>query len=182
MNPAWKTSSCATMRATARPSRRPNMWFSSVFLKTLRDYRVAIFGWGLGMGLLMLAVITAVPSLVNTPEARAALLSLASSFSWMAEPVKLDTPGGYATWKYGPTVLVMALWPILVASRMLRGDEERGILDSLLALPQGRGRVVLQKLAAMWTALLGMAVLIGLLTYAGGAAVNADFGLGGGVL
>ena len=107
--------------------------------------------------------------MVGTAEARAALLSLAASFSWMAEPVKIDTPGGYATWKYGFTILVMALWPILVASRMLRGDEERGILDSLLALPQGRARVALQKLAAMWTALLGMAVLIGLLTYAGGA-------------
>src|SRR5690349_12513960 len=108
------------------------------------------------MGLLILGVITAGPSPVNTAEGRAALLSLASSFAWMAEPVKLDTPGGYATWKYGPTVLVMALWSILVASRMLRGDEERGILDSLLALPRGRGSVVLQKLAAMWTALLAM--------------------------
>src|SRR3954447_7303788 len=180
MNPAWKTSSCASTRPTAPPSRRPSMWFNSVYLKTLRDYRVPIFGWGLGMGLLMYAVLTAVTDLVSTAQARAALLSLASSFAWMAEPVKIDTAGGYATWKYGFTILVMALWPILVASRMLRGDEERGILDSLLALPQSRARVALQKLAAMWTALLGMAVLIGLLTYAGGASVNADFGLGDG--
>ena len=91
------------------------MWFSSVYLKTLRDYRIAIFGWGMGLGLLMYVVIIAVPALVTTAEARAALLSLAGSFAWMAEPVKMDTPGGYATWKYGFTILVMALWPILVA-------------------------------------------------------------------
>jgi ABC-2 type transport system permease protein len=158
------------------------MWFRNVYLKTLRDYRVAIFGWGIGLGLLMYVVLIAINDVVGTPEARAALLSLAASFSWMAEPIKIDTPGGYATWKYGFTILVMALWPILVASRMLRGDEERGILDSLLALPKSRGQVALQKVAAMWTALLGMAVLIGLLTYAGGASVKADFGLGDSLL
>jgi len=158
------------------------MWFRNVYLKTLRDYRIAIFGWGIGLGLLMYVVLIAINDVVGTPEARAALLSLAASFSWMAEPIKIDTPGGYATWKYGFTILVMALWPILVASRMLRGDEERGILDSLLALPKSRGQVALQKVAAMWTALLGMAVLIGLLTYAGGASVKADFGLGDSLL
>ena len=158
------------------------MWFSNVYLKTLRDYRIAIFGWGIGMGLLMFAVISAVPSLLNTAEARAALVSLGTSFAWMAEPVKLDTPGGYATWKYGPTVLVMALWPIVAAARMMRGDEERGLLDSLLALPLARGRVALQKLAALWTALLVMGLLVGLLAYAASLSVSADFGLGDSLL
>src|SRR5690242_18573329 len=145
------------------------MWFSSVFLKTLRDYRIAIFGWGVGIGLLMYAVVSAVSSVMATPAARASLVSLARSFTWIAEPIKVDTPGGYATWKYGFTILVMALWPILVGSRMLRGEEERGSLDALLSLPRGRARVALEKLAAMWAALLAMAVLIGLLTFAGGA-------------
>ena len=158
------------------------MWFSSVFLKTLRDYRIAIFGWGLGIGLLMLTVLSAVSSLVATPEARASLVSLASSFAWIAEPVKVDTAGGYATWKYGFTILVMALWPILAGSRMLRGEEERGSLNVLLSLPRGRTRVALQKLAAMWVALLGMALLIGLLTYVAGRDVHADYGLGGALL
>ena len=158
------------------------MWFSNVYLKTLRDYRIAIFGWGIGLGLLMYAVISAVPSLLNTAEARDALVSLGTSFAWMAEPVKLDTPGGYATWKYGPTVLIMALWPIVTASRMMRGDEERGLLDSLLALPLARGRVALQKLAALWTALLAMGLLVGLFAYAGSLTINADFGLGDSLL
>jgi ABC-2 type transport system permease protein len=153
------------------------MWFSNVYLKTLRDYRIAIFGWGIGLGLLMYAVITAVPTLLNTAEARAALVSMGASFAWMAEPVRLDTPGGYATWKYGPTILVMALWPIVAASRMMRGDDERGLLDSLLALPLARGRVALQKLAALWTALLAMGLLVGLFAYAGSLTVSADFNL-----
>src|SRR5438270_1733327 len=133
--------------------RRRAMWFSSVYLKTLRDFRIAIFGWGVGIGLLMYAVLTAVPSLMGTAEARASLVILAGSFSWIAEPVAVDTPGGYATWKYGFTILVMALWPLLVGSRMLRGEEERGSMDALLSLPRARMRVALEKVAAMWTAL-----------------------------
>ncbi|MBA3825653.1 MAG: ABC transporter permease subunit [Ktedonobacterales bacterium] len=158
------------------------MWFSNVFLKTLREYRIAILGWGVGLGLLMYAVLTAVASLTATQAARDALTSLAASFVWIAEPVKITTPGGYATWKYGFTILIMALWPLLVGSRLLRGEEERGSLDVLLSVPQGRGRVALEKLAALWMALLGMGLIIGLLSAAGGAGVHADFGLGGGLL
>ena len=153
------------------------MWFKSIYLKTLRDYRVAILGWGLGMGLLLYAVIASVPSLLATPEARASVVSLAGSFAWLAEPVAVDTPGGYATWKYGVTILLIAIWPLLACSRLLRGEEERGGLDVLLSLPRGRARVALEKLAAVWTALLGMGLLIALLAFAGGKSVSADFGL-----
>jgi len=158
------------------------MLFRNIYLKSLRDYRIAILGWGLGIGLLIYVVLSSFPSLVETPAARASLVSLGPSFAWIAEPLKIDTPGGYATFKYGFTVLVMALWPILASSRMLRGEEERGSMDVLLSMPRGRGRVALEKMAAIWTALLLMGLLIGLLTYAGGMRVNADFSLGDALL
>jgi ABC-2 type transport system permease protein len=158
------------------------MWFKSVYLKTLRDFRVAILGWGAGMGLLMYVVLAAVPSLVATPQARASVVSLAGTFSWIAEPIAVDTPGGYVTWKYGLTILLIAIWSLLACSRLLRGEEERGSLDALLSLPRGRVRVALEKLAAVWTALLGMGLLIALLTFAGGKSVSADFGLGDALL
>ena len=158
------------------------MWFRSVYLKSLRDFRVAIFGWGVGMGLLMYAVLSAVKSLVGTAEGCASLQSLASSFTWIAEPIDICTPGGYATWKYGFTILVMALWPILVGARMLRGEEERGSMDALLSLPRGRVRVALEKLAAMWTALLAMGLIIGLLAFGGAKTASTDLGLGDTVL
>lgn len=170
------------MSATSVALPKARFWFNNVYLKTLRDFRVAIFGWGLGMGLLMYAVLAAVSTVMATAAARQALVSLADQFAWIAEPVRVDTPGGYATWKYGFTILIMALWPLLVGSRMLRGEEERGSMDALLSLPRGRMTVALEKLAAMWTALLAMALLIGLLTYAGGASVKADFNLGDGLL
>src|SRR6266487_5483717 len=177
MSPAWKISSCATTRAMPRPPRRTVMWFRSVYLKTLREFRIAILGWGVGMGLLMYVVLAAVPSLVATPQARASLVSLSASFSWLADPIAVDTPGGYVTYKYGLLMLLIAIWPLMVCSRMLRGEEERGSLDALLSLPRERSRVVLEKLAAVWTALLGIGLLIGLLAFAGGKSVSADFGL-----
>src|SRR2546429_481403 len=170
------------MRAMVRLLRRRAMLFRNIYLKTLRDYRIAILGWGIGIGLLIYVVLASFPSLVTTPQARASLVSLGPSFAWIAEPIKIDTAGGYATFKYGFTVLVMALWPLLASSRMLRGEEERGSMDVLLSMPRGRGRVALEKLAAIWTALLGMGLLIGLLTYAGGMRVNADFSLGDALL
>jgi len=153
------------------------MFFRSVYLKTLRGFRMPIVGWGVGMGLLMAVVVTAVQSLVATPEARASLVSLGATFSWIAEPVKIDTPGGYVTWKYGFTILIVSIWPILALTGLFRGEEERGSMDVLLALPRTRIRVALEKVAAMWTALFVMGLIIGVLTYAGGAKVNADFTL-----
>ena len=71
----------------------------------------------------------------------------------------------------------MVVWPILAGSRMLRGEEDRASLDVLLSVPRSRVRVAVEKLAAMWTALLAMAVLIGILAYLGGLAFKADFTL-----
>jgi len=153
------------------------VWFSSVYLKTLRDFRIPILGWGLGLGFLMTAVFAAVPALLATPAARASIVALGPSFAWFADPIKIDTPGGYATWKYGLTVLVVALWPILAQSAMLRGEEERGTMDVLLSLPRGRFRVVIEKVAAMWSALVLMAVLVGLLAFAGARKSNVDISL-----
>jgi ABC-2 type transport system permease protein len=155
------------------------MWFTSVYLKTLREARIAILGWGLGMGLLLYAVLSAVPSLIGTPQERASLISLAQSFTWFADPVGIGTPGGYATWKYGLTILIIAIWPIIACNRVLRGEEERGSMDVLLSLPRSRMRIALEKLAAIWTALLLMGLLIGLLCFVGGQGVNAGFGAGG---
>ena len=58
------------------------MLFRSVYLKTLRDFRVPILGWGLGTGLLMYAVLTAVPALLTTEKARQELVSLAGQFCY----------------------------------------------------------------------------------------------------
>jgi ABC-2 type transport system permease protein len=158
------------------------MWLRSVFLKSLRDYRIPIFGWGIGMGLVVVSPMASVATLLTTPQARAQLVSLAATFAWNADVVAVDTIGGYATFKIGIFIFLIAVWPLLAASRMLRGEEEGGTLDVLLSLPRPRLRVALEKLAAIWTALLAMGLLIALLVFAGGRQFGADFGLGDALL
>src|SRR5205807_8707697 len=115
-NRAWKTSSFATTKPTARPPamgwfpRRPPVWLENIYLKSLRDYRIAILGWGIGMGLVIVSPMASVASLVTTPQARAALTSLAASFAWNADPIATDTVGGYATFKIGIFMYLIALW------------------------------------------------------------------------
>src|SRR5260370_31676821 len=65
---------------------------------------------------------------------------------------------------------------------MLRSEEERGSLDVLLSLPRPRLAVAIEKLAAMWTALLAMGLLIGLLAFAGGQKFGGGFSLGDALL
>ena len=158
------------------------MWLSSVFFKTLRDYWIPILGWGIGMGLVVVSPMASVSTLLTTPQAREQLVSLAATFAWNADVVAVDTLGGYATFKIGIFIFLIAVWPLLAASRMLRGEEERGSLDVLLSLPRPRLRVALEKLAALWTALLAMGLLIGLVVFAGGQKFGADFGFSDAVL
>jgi ABC-2 type transport system permease protein len=158
------------------------MWFRNVYLKTLRGHWIPILGWGIGMGLLVVSPMASVATLIKTPQQRQQLASLAASFTWNADPVGLTTVGGYATWKIGLSILLIAVWPLLAASRTLRGEEERNTLDVLLSLPQSRLRVAIEKLAGIWTALLAMGLLIGLIAYLGGRKFGADFSLADGLL
>ncbi len=158
------------------------MWFKNVFLKTLRDYRIPILGWGIGMGFTIVSPMASVATLISTPEARAALASLAAQFAWNADPVAADTIGGYATFKIGVFVFLVCVWPLLAASRMLRGEEERGSIDVLLSAPRTRLSILVQKVAAMWVALLLIGLISGVIAYVGGIAFKANFTFVDGVL
>src|SRR5712691_2742864 len=122
------TCSFATTKATASPRRRSPVWFRNVFLKTLRDYRIAIIGWGVGMGLTIVSPMASVAALINTPAQHAALASIAAQFAWNADPVKADTVGGYATFKIGVLVFIACICPLLAI----------GLISGVIAYLGGR--------------------------------------------
>jgi ABC-2 type transport system permease protein len=138
--------------------------FRSILTKSLRDYRVPILGWGIGVGLLMVAGLAAA-----TPALREAYASIAQSLRFLGDPFATQTPEGYATTRYLELFapLILSVWAILAGARMLRGEEERGTMDVILATPQPRTRVMLEKLLALVIALLLIALLIALGTIAG---------------
>jgi ABC-2 type transport system permease protein len=140
--------------------------FGAVWTKTLRELRVPILGWGLGLGLSLCA---------NYLTAREVIASgvagLAERFRFMAEPVAVDTVPGYVTFRVLGLVLpvLLSVWAILAGARLVRGEEERGSLDVLLSTPRSRARLLAEKLAALAVALLGVALLLSLGMLAGQA-------------
>ncbi|HET9918450.1 MAG TPA: ABC transporter permease subunit, partial [Ktedonobacteraceae bacterium] len=107
-----------------------------------------------------------------------AFISFARIISFLGDPYAMNTPEGYITFRYMETTLpiLLSIWPILAGARLVRGEEERGTMDVLLATPQGRTRLLLEKVSALVIALLVIALLFALGVVAGEAA------LGGGQL
>jgi ABC-2 type transport system permease protein len=149
--------------------------FRTILSKTLRDYRVPILGWGYGLALLMVVGLAAA-----TPALRDAYASIAQSLRFLGDPVAVQTPEGYATTRYLQLFvpLLLSIWPILVGARMVRGEEERGTMDVILATPQPRTRVILEKLLALVIALLLIALLMALGTIAGEARADTQVNFG----
>lgn len=156
--------------------------FRSIFLKTFRDYRWAVLGWGIGMGLIMVELIAGVSAILSTPEQRAQLAQLASQMAWNADATGADTPGGYATWKLGTFIFIVCIWPLLAASRTLRGEEETSRLDVLLSAPRSRVNVALQKIGAIWIALILIGLIMAVMTFLPSAKFNANISLGNALL
>lgn len=145
--------------------------FRSILSKTLRDYRIPMLAWGYGLALLMVAGFsTATPAVVT------AFISFAHILSFLGDPYAMNTPEGYITFRYLETTLplLLSIWPILAGARLVRGEEERGAMDVLLATPEPRARLLLEKVAALALALLIIAILFAL------GLVGGEAALGGG--
>jgi ABC-2 type transport system permease protein len=143
--------------------------FRSIWSKTLRDYRVPILAWGIGLALLMF-----VGFATATTPVLAAFASIAPLVGFLGEPVAMQTPAGYITFRYMETTLplLLSFWPILVGARLVRGEEERSTMDVLLGTPQPRTRLLLEKIGALVLALLLIAVLFALGAVAGEARIE----------
>lgn len=138
---------------------------TSIYLKTLRDYRWSILGWGAGAGLLNAALVVSWIAATATPEAHATftreMARMASSIQFYGEPRALDTLGGYFTWRYSGFVPVLAsIFAVLAGSFLVRGEEERGTLEMLLSMPRGRIRVLAELCAALASALMAIGALL----------------------
>ena len=75
----------------------------------------------------------------RSPAERAAfaqsMSALASQFTLILPPPgRLDTVGGYVQWRsFGGLAILFAVWALASASGAARGDEERGVVEALLA-------------------------------------------------
>ena len=150
------------------------MWLRNIFLKTLGDCRIAILGWGLGIGAIAPLIFALIPALLADSAARATVAALVQhpAIRLFGDPVDVLTPAGYATWRLALILPLVGVWALLVTTRTLRGEEESGGLDLLLSVPRSRLHVAVAKLAAVGAAILMIGGVIGLMAFGGGLATG----------
>ena len=160
------------------------MFFSNILLKTLRDNRVGILAWGIGLGALIFVGVTQYTQILagmgaDRAKAIADMTKAFESFGFLVgEITSIGTLGGFVTVRVlGIAPTLLALWAALMAVGFIRGEEQQGTMEILLSTPQGRRHIFLQKSLALVVAIIVVATLIGLGLWGGSAVVGEDLGL-----
>ena len=139
--------------------------------------------WGLVFGGTIAASESAYAGLFPTQASRTALArTFEGNAAWAAlfGPLRrLDTVAGYTVYKSGMTVIIFgAIWGLLLATRVLRGDEDAGRWELFLSGRTTRGRAAGQAAIGLGAGLVALWVVTFALTAATGASSDVNIGAG----
>ena len=154
---------------------------TSVFLKTIRDMRGQILGWGVGMSILAGSTVLAYTYFLATSNIQDFIEMLPDVFQRLignqTAPNALE---GFLRLKLFDSWLpiFLCVFAILRGAAAIVGEEERRTMDLLMANPVRRGRVLLEKFAASAVALILMCGLtsVGLALAVGTTGADASIG------
>ncbi len=136
--------------------------------------------WGLVFGAVIVSSVSGYVSAYPTPVSRARLetsLGTNPGLQALLGPARrISTVGGFTAWRgLGLLMLVGAVWGMLAATRLMRGEEEAGRWEILVAGQTTRRRAAAQALvglAAGWGALFATTAVV---VVAGGQSSDARF-------
>lgn len=158
---------------------------ANIYTKTIRDNRAGMLGWGLGIAAIMVIGSSQYGQIISgtLEERRRLAAEFARAFEGFSfligDIVGLETIGGFVTTRIMGFIPVMiGLWAIVLAVGVLRGEEQNGSMDVLLATPHSRWSVAVQKMAAVLTAVLIVCVLAWLGLWAGVALTTEQLAVG----
>lgn len=141
----------------------------NVFLKTLRDQRLALVGWTVGVVLAVMLIAALYPSVRDSAAEFSRLLEqLPRGLRAVLVGQELDftSPEGYLQGRFFSFMapLLFVIFTIRLGSAGIAGEEAAGTMDLLLSTPLRRWRLVLEKATAMVgaTALLTVALWLAL--------------------
>lgn len=133
----------------------------SVATKTLFDQRRALLAWTVSLVLLVGMYVAIWPSIRNQPAMTDFLDSMPAAFRSMLamSGADMSTPVGYVKIEMLSLMapLLVILYGVTTGSAAVAGEEDRHTLDLLLANPVSRGRLVLEKLVAMYAGIILLA-------------------------
>lgn len=122
---------------------------------------------------------SAYPTAASRAQLAASLGSNTGLAALLGPARQIDTVAGFTAWRcLGVLSMVGGIWGVLTATRLLRGEEEAGRWELLLAGQTTRQRAALQALTGLvagWAALLGATAVI---TVVAGRRADPPFALG----
>jgi len=125
----------------------------TVFRHSLNRYIGQIIGWGVALALFCAYGLLLYDTLVE-PKAQQQYLQLISNYppelmTFFGDMSQMFTPGGYLdTLFFSYVPIVIGIFSILTCASLLAGDEEKGILDLVLAHPISRFKLYFGRVGA----------------------------------
>ena len=114
------------------------MW--TEFSQTLRRLRGQIIGWSIGLGLYGVMMVYFYDTVAQMEEIQQMIESYPPELMAFFDSVySIATPAGYLeTYYFSLMNLIVGIFAVGAAAKLLAGEEERGILDLVLAHPVSR--------------------------------------------
>lgn len=146
--------------------------------QALREARVAVLGYGLGLGAMALVTVLSFPALEDFQRLQEQLLAaypeeLLALFG-AAGVADLFSPEGFLHSQLFAFMapLLLLIQGIGAGAHAVAGEEERGTLELVLAQPVSRLRYYGERLAALWLQLAATGAVLAATIAAGAAAVD----------
>jgi ABC-2 type transport system permease protein len=138
--------------------------------------------WGVVFGIISLSSIIGFDEIYKTGVSKAQLVSSfghnAGLNALFGVPVKLDTAGGFMTWRVlGLAMIIGGIWGLLTATKIFRGEEENGRWELFLCGPITARRATINALVGLFVALIPLILIPSLLVYIGGRANNLGYSI-----
>ncbi len=169
-------------RALRRADRGDPRWVIAVHVARSAMLWAAI--WGAVFGLFVIGTVKAFVTAFPTVGERLRIAGSLQSFSiLLGPPLHAETVAGFTSWRVLVVIaLIGAIWGLLTSTGLLRGEEDAGRWELLLAGQTTRRRAAAQALLGLGGALAAMLVVTALLTLAAGRLPGAHFAVGSSLL
>jgi ABC-2 type transport system permease protein len=140
--------------------------------------------WGAVFGLWVMATIRAFVTGYPTINSRLQVAGSLGAFSmFLGNPQHLETVAGFTTWRVLVVMVTIgAIWGLLTSTSLLRGEEDAGRWELLVAGPTTRRRATAMALLGLGGALAAMFLVTALATLAAGHLPGAHFAPSGSLL
>ena len=174
----------AVRGALARASRPAGAWPSTVVLRVVarRAARSGV-GWGAVFGLYIATsakgYATAYPTAAERHQLSVSLGSNTGLAALLGPARNLDTVAGFTEWRcMGVLSLVGAVWGLLAGTRLLRGEEDAGRWELLLAGQTTRRRAAVHGVEGLFAGLAALVAATSVITAVVGRSVDPPFSFG----